>query len=348
MAMDWGPRAEKRPSGGPPRRSTHNSAEKAKLGRQPRRWNHGWSRDRSRTSDGSGGGQKGSGHVYYGGRMDGMAVSKYGPPPPSDATPRGGDYTRAEQSRRLQEVANDARQHPWGGDRGGGVPSVPPGEGLAKTERPRRFPSFGSFGGRRVPSFQRHAVGKVSSSDETLSDFDNAEWTPQDSAYGAACPVCGWIPKRIRQAIEISLIVVALGLAVFFIVRTSILLTNDHNGGSGDGSNSDAASSNKNDWSVNDLDDDFYIEYCYDDNGCFQDDDDDLFDDDVNAYNNQGYGDDDGDDDGRRYLRRRGGTRWDGGSSSSSAGSFVHEWVRQRLRDEEVEEARTLNRRLLN
>jgi hypothetical protein len=56
----------------------------------------------------------------------------------------------------------------------------------------------------------------------SLEAFDESEWTPPDSSYGAAIPVAGWIPKSIRRTIECTLIAVVLGCVVFFVVETSV------------------------------------------------------------------------------------------------------------------------------
>ena len=90
---------------------------------------------------------------------------------------------------------------------------------------------------------------------ESLNDFQ--DWTPADSAYGAAFPICGCLPKRIRRAIEVTLIGLSVFLLVYVVITTSMRITNDHGGGSV--SSSSGESSNKL------ADDDFYIEHSYDD-----------------------------------------------------------------------------------
>ena len=35
--------------------------------------------------------------------------------------------------------------------------------------------------------------------EESVQDFEESEWTPPDSSYGAAIPLFGWIPKKTRQ-----------------------------------------------------------------------------------------------------------------------------------------------------
>jgi len=66
-------------------------------------------------------------------------------------------------------------------------------------------------------------------SQSTRSDytnFDDIEWTEQNSAYGAAFPCFGWIPKHIRRAIESSILVLFFVLIIYFIVRITSIITN--------------------------------------------------------------------------------------------------------------------------
>jgi hypothetical protein len=60
------------------------------------------------------------------------------------------------------------------------------------------------------------------------------DWTPQDSSYGAAVPVCGWVPKRIRKLIEIIFFLAVTALIIFLVVKIGIKLTTvDHQTSSG-------------------------------------------------------------------------------------------------------------------
>jgi len=106
----------------------------------------------------------------------------------------------------------------------------------------------------------------------TESTDGEVEWTPQDSSYGAAFPCFGFVPKRIRQAIERVLIVISLILTIYMIVSTAIKLSS--------GLSSSSSSSNLH------MDDDFYVENGADDDAnwnayynTYDDDNDDLFDD---------------------------------------------------------------------
>lgn len=88
-------------------------------------------------------------------------------------------------------------------------------------------------------------------STDDVDDWDNKEWTPKDSSYGAAFPVCGFLPKNVRRAIEFSLIAGALIGVMYVIVTVSIKLTNEHR------------RKNENNSAINNnlVDDDHYIEY---------------------------------------------------------------------------------------
>jgi len=101
--------------------------------------------------------------------------------------------------------------------------------------------------------------------DDDLSvDFDDAEWTPQDSAYGAAIPVCGWVPKRLRQGIEATLIALTVVALVYLVVTTSMNVQEHKSIGK---------HIVYNDSFVNaEFDDDWYVEYSQ-----YQKDEDDYF-----------------------------------------------------------------------
>ena len=53
------------------------------------------------------------------------------------------------------------------------------------------------------------------------SIMSEPEWTAQDSAYGAACPICGCIPKSVRKAIEFTLVSSFIMWTALFIISTS-------------------------------------------------------------------------------------------------------------------------------
>lgn len=81
----------------------------------------------------------------------------------------------------------------------------------------------------------------------TGSDVE-VEWTEQDSSYGAACPVCGFVPKKTRQFIEILLITIGIFLSLAVVVKISIILNEDHSSDHSSGS------------STVKLDDDYYVD----------------------------------------------------------------------------------------
>lgn len=107
--------------------------------------------------------------------------------------------------------------------------------------------------------------------DDTLADFDDSEWTPQDSSYGAACPVCGCIPKNVRRLIESSLIAGMVVAFVWMLVATSIHVTNVHK-------NSIQANSTENYYNpTNGINDDFSRKQGMDDDTAYNSNGDDTF-----------------------------------------------------------------------
>lgn len=97
--------------------------------------------------------------------------------------------------------------------------------------------------------------------DDSVGDFKESEWTPEDSSYGAACPLFGWIPKSTRRSIEFALLLLLVIGLVYLMVMLSIVI-------------SEARSDNSiaDDTAVLDLDDDRYIGYTDDDQGGGDDD----------------------------------------------------------------------------
>lgn len=107
--------------------------------------------------------------------------------------------------------------------------------------------------------------------DSVDSNFKETDWTPVDSSYGGAFPFCGWVPKRIRQATEQLLLVIASFTMIYFLVTVAMKLT------AGSGRSSGSSSSFE-------FDDDHYIQAGNDDAdytayNTYYNDDDDLFDD---------------------------------------------------------------------
>jgi hypothetical protein len=98
----------------------------------------------------------------------------------------------------------------------------------------------------------------VSGDEDSLADFEESEWTNQDSSYGAAIPAGGWIPKKIRRTIESTLIAMLVIGLVYLVVATSIRVTEETSSGH---SNTTA----NGDYGGLNLDDDRYIAYGNDD-----------------------------------------------------------------------------------
>eukprot|EP00978_Attheya_sp_CCMP212_P023549 scaffold72447_cov54-Attheya_sp.AAC.6 len=160
--------------------------------------------------------------------------------------PKGGNYTRAEQARRIREMPKKA-------------PVVAPVG--AMDESLLLYGAEASVDDVHYPTIEVSADNSVHI--ESIQSGPSVEWTPPDSAYGAAIPVCGWIPKKIRQAIEYSTVSLLLFATLFFIVHTSIRLSNETKDS---GETSDASSESK--W----MTDDYYFDDVYDANGGGNDD----------------------------------------------------------------------------
>eukprot|EP00977_Amphora_coffeiformis_P011665 scaffold2804_cov181-Amphora_coffeaeformis.AAC.33 len=91
--------------------------------------------------------------------------------------------------------------------------------------------------------------------EESVIDFKESEWTPEDSSYGAACPLFGWIPKNRRRSIEYAIIFVLVIALVYLMVMLSIVITKSHR------------EENMEENSGLNLDDDRYISYDDDSHG---------------------------------------------------------------------------------
>ena len=101
------------------------------------------------------------------------------------------------------------------------VPSNPSGEKRRMLGGLRRIPF-------PLPRGSKSASKHDGDDDESIGDFSRSEWTPPDSAYGAACPVCGWIPKHVRRMIEFSLICVMVLAFLYMVVTVSSYISNSH------------------------------------------------------------------------------------------------------------------------
>jgi hypothetical protein len=155
-----------------------------------------------------------------------------------------------------------------------------------KAQHPTSHPQMG-----KSSSFVRNSsqLSRSSRGADSIGDFDSSDWTTPDSAYGAACPVCGWVPKRVRRMIEVSLITgMAFGF-VYLVVTTSMHINNERNGQKGTQNTTDSYNGGQ-----IALDDDLYV--AYNQNNV---DDDDYYTDDAN--DGYYYTDDATNDDGRYH-----------------------------------------------
>ena len=136
--------------------------------------------------------------------------------------------------------------------------SLAPGKN-GKRERKRKTWDDRRMGPALYPHSTRN-IPCISTDEETsVGDFSKSEWTPEDSAYGAACPVCGCVPKQVRRLIEFSLIGIMVVGFVWMVIATSIHVTNARRN----------ATMNNSTEVYNDqmiaLDDDYYVEAPNDD-----------------------------------------------------------------------------------
>ena len=101
-----------------------------------------------------------------------------------------------------------------------------PNHPSSTTAYPLRKQATSSFS--RVASWFSGRSSELGGGD-SLASFDEGEWTPPDSSYGAAIPVGGWIPKPIRRTIEGTLIALGTLMLVYMVVTTSMRVTNERN-----------------------------------------------------------------------------------------------------------------------
>ncbi|CAB9520872.1 expressed unknown protein [Seminavis robusta] len=132
-----------------------------------------------------------------------------------------------------------------------------------------------------ISTSSRESNSRGRPDEDSLADFDEGEWTPQDSSYGAAIPVCGWVPKRLRQFIEATLISFAVFVLVYIVVTTSISISEAKDAGRE--VYNDTSSGSKVYDNGLEFDDDWYVEYSQ-----YPNEDDDYFYDGDNNGNGGG------------------------------------------------------------
>ena len=139
-------------------------------------------------------------------------------------------------------LADDFYPPPGGGDDGGGRIA---GAAASSYDLPGVSSTAPGAAGCSVYSVSR------SCSDYTAPFNDAEEWTPTDSAYGAAMPVFGWIPKPIRKIIEATFIFLLVLAFVVVVISASIKLQGEKkSGGGGSSSGSSGNESYGNDDAV--------------------------------------------------------------------------------------------------
>jgi hypothetical protein len=140
-------------------------------------------------------------------------------------------------------------------------------------DKRQQHPKSSSSTTATAPQHPHHpiAVAHRTRSQDSLADFDESEWTPQDSSYGAACPVCGSVPKHVRRAVEFSMISLLVLAFIYFLVMTSINVSVARSSGkvvadgSSDANQKNATNVNRNGYNVDQsatlTDDNMYVEY---------------------------------------------------------------------------------------
>jgi hypothetical protein len=86
--------------------------------------------------------------------------------------------------------------------------------------------------------------------EESVLDFQESEWTPPDSSYGAAIPVFGWVPKNTRRYIEFLLMLLLIAGLVYLVVTISFIISEARH-----------ENSINNGGTLDFLDDDRYVDY---------------------------------------------------------------------------------------
>ncbi len=156
-------------------------------------------------------------------------------------------FVGASSSTSPRDLAGDKSPRYYGGLMKAEEALLPDATGTKK-KRSFRVARKGAFRfGRRIKSV-------TSADEESIGDFSKSDWTPQDSAYGAACPVCGCIPKHMRRMIELSLIGLMVLVFLWMVVTLSSHISNVHR---------NAAVKNTTDvygGNVIGLNDDYYVE----------------------------------------------------------------------------------------
>ena len=165
----------------------------------------------------------GSGDAYFGGTMDS------GDRPMGNTSPVEAMHGSSSMRDFPSPTANES--------------NIP--QHIARQSSFQRFSSW--FSSNRHPQ----APPLQPDDEESICDFHESEWTPQDTSYGAAIPVGGWIPKTIRRLIEWTLIGTVICCVAFVVISTSIKIS-----GSDSRSNSTTVSGVH-------YDDDTYTPYTY-------------------------------------------------------------------------------------
>jgi hypothetical protein len=157
---------------------------------------------------------------YYGGIMKPSGESSTGPASPNSTTSNSSRHFGP--FRKKSKRPNNSKNGKSKGNQSKGADES--GSNISKHQKDVKD--------ARAISDRYDAVIPISrtksSTGDSIADFDESEWTQPDSSYGAACPVCGCIPKRVRQIVEMTLIAGMVFLLIYLVVAVSMKIADAH------------------------------------------------------------------------------------------------------------------------
>lgn len=159
-------------------------------------------------------------HRYYGGIMKASGESSTGPASPSSTTSNSSRHFRP--FRKTNQRPNFFKNANCNDYRNNSVNVH--GNNIYVNQKDAKSSSIISEKDNASVPIAR----TKSNTADSIADFDESEWTPPDSSYGAACPVCGFIPKRVRQMVEMTLIAAMVFFLIYLVVTTSMKIVDAH------------------------------------------------------------------------------------------------------------------------
>lgn len=190
-------------------------------------------------------------HRYYGGIMKASGESSLGPTSPSSMASNNSrhflPFRKTKKRSSVSKIGKDIE------DRKNGI------DGCSKNVDNNQKATKRSSIINNEDNVSIPITRTKSNTVDSIADFDESEWTPPDSSYGAACPVCGFVSKRVRQMIEMTLIAAMVFFLIYLVVTTSMKIADAHRReGRSDGSTASGATVDNSTNVV--TDDDVYVE----------------------------------------------------------------------------------------